>query len=233
MKTAFLSVAIVALALISLTGCGGTKTSKSGKLTFKTPESVSVKQGDANTVDVTVDRKDLEDEATVTVSGLPKGVNADKDLKIAKGGKNFKIVLKADADAEIVKDKEATITAKAGTEEFKHALKVTVTEGKAKTGDGDFAKKKAELDTWYNQNKKTIDADIANLKERGKNVKDDAKKGYDDAVKNLEAKRDALAKTYGEAKDKTEAAWGEFKTGLEKSWDELSKASKEAADKYK
>ena len=130
---AALAVAVAAVGCQSGTGTGLSTSTKPGdtrakKLTVTVKEAHTVQQGAEDNVLVTINRDNFNDPVTVRVEGLPDGVTADpKDLVIAASDNTGTVKLQAAADAKVVTDHAATVTADAaGVQTVKVPLKVTV-----------------------------------------------------------------------------------------------------------
>lgn len=112
---------------------GGTGDAKK-ELTLKVPGNVTVAAGASAPVTIGVERKGFEDEVTLEVTALPEGVTvADpKTLVVAKGAKEAKISLKADAKA-----KPGAYTAKVAGKGVGGTTDLKITVAKAGTTDDD------------------------------------------------------------------------------------------------
>jgi len=127
-----IAVAVTGLAFL-VSGCTqGTGKSKGGdkQLTVKAKESHSVKRGDKESIDVTVNRDGFDDDVTIAIENLPEGVTLqDTNMKIAKGEKSATFTLKAANDAKAVTDHPVKITGKSGDIKTAEAtVKLTVKE---------------------------------------------------------------------------------------------------------
>jgi len=91
----------------------------------------TVKEGGTAEITIKIDRgMKNEDDVMISFSDLPKGVKVEPETgTIAKGKKDMKFTLKADADAP-AESKEAKVTAKVGEMEQHAKLKITVQKKK-------------------------------------------------------------------------------------------------------
>jgi hypothetical protein len=79
---------------------------------------------------------------------------------------------------------------------------------------------------------KELDAEIAKLREKGHDRKDEAKARWDQKMKELEAKRDAARAKLAEVRDASAEAWKDLQKGAHSAWDELDKAFRDAAREF-
>jgi len=70
-----------------------------------------------------------------------------------------------------------------------------------------------------------LDAEIAKLREKGRDLKDEAKA-------DLEVKRDAARAKLAEVGRSSAEAWKDVQKGAQSAWDELDKAFRDAAGKF-
>jgi TolA-binding protein len=79
---------------------------------------------------------------------------------------------------------------------------------------------------------KELDAEIARLREKGHDRKDEAKARWDQKMKELETKRDAARAKLAEVRDSSAEAWKDMRKGAQSAWDELDKAFRDASQEF-
>lgn len=89
----------------------------------------------------------------------------------------------------------------------------------------EFRKK---LETQLNE----LDAKIAKLREKGGDLKDDAKVKWDQKMSDLEKKREAAHAKLAEVGQSSADAWEDVRKGAQSAWDELDKAFRDAAEEF-
>ena len=77
-----------------------------------------------------------------------------------------------------------------------------------------------------------LEAEIAKLREQGRDFKDETKSSWDRMVADLETKRDAARVKLDEIGQSSEAAWKDIQKGAQSAWDDLDKAFHEASSKF-
>lgn len=77
-----------------------------------------------------------------------------------------------------------------------------------------------------------LDAEIAKLREKGGNLKDQAAATFKMKMAELETKRDAARAKLAEVGQSSAEAWKDVRNGAESAWDELDKAFREAASEF-
>ncbi|HBO46286.1 MAG TPA: hypothetical protein DD670_20645 [Planctomycetaceae bacterium] len=77
-----------------------------------------------------------------------------------------------------------------------------------------------------------MDAKIATLREKGSELKDEAKVNWDRKMADLEAKRDAARAKLAEVGDSSGEAWKDVRDGAQSAWDELEKAFRDASQEF-
>ena len=77
-----------------------------------------------------------------------------------------------------------------------------------------------------------LDAEIANLREKGRDLKDEAKADWDQKLVDLETKREAARVKLDEVGNSTAEAWKDVQQGAKSAWDELDKAVRDAAGEF-
>ena len=85
-----------------------------------------------------------------------------------------------------------------------------------------------KLDAQLNE----LDAKIATLREKGADLKDDAKANWEQTMADLETKRDAARAKLGEVGSASAEAWKDVQKGAQSAWDELDKAFRDASQKF-
>jgi len=89
----------------------------------------------------------------------------------------------------------------------------------------EFQKK---LETRLNE----LDAEIAKLREKGGDRKDEAKAKWDQKMTDLETKRDAARAKLAEVRDSSAEAWKDVRKGAQSAWDELDEAFRDASKEF-
>lgn len=89
----------------------------------------------------------------------------------------------------------------------------------------EFQKK---LETRLNE----LDAEIAKLREKGHDLKDDAKANWNRKLAELETKREAAHAKLAEVGNSSAEAWKDVQLGAQSAWDELDKAFREASREF-
>jgi hypothetical protein len=79
---------------------------------------------------------------------------------------------------------------------------------------------------------KELDAEIAKLREKGRDLKDDAKANWERKMADLETKRDAARAKLTEVGHSSAEAWKDVQKGAQSAWDELDNAFREAAREF-
>jgi predicted RNase H-like nuclease (RuvC/YqgF family) len=77
-----------------------------------------------------------------------------------------------------------------------------------------------------------MDAEIAKLREKGRDLKDQAKADWDRKMAELETKRDAARAKLTEVGQSSEEAWKDVQKGAQAAWDDLDKAFHDAAREF-
>ena len=128
-STLFVAMSLAALAVA---GCEK-KTVVEGeggkKRTLDKPSNVTLKQGETEKIKIEVKRTNLPGDVAIRFERLPKGVDVvENDARIVGDGKDATFTLRAAADAELVENSAATVTAQgpqgmAATETFNVTVK--------------------------------------------------------------------------------------------------------------
>ena len=79
---------------------------------------------------------------------------------------------------------------------------------------------------------KELDAEIAKLREKGRDLKDEAKANWDQKMADLETKRDAARAKLAEVGQSSAEAWKDVQKGAQSAWDELDKAFRDASNEF-
>ena len=77
-----------------------------------------------------------------------------------------------------------------------------------------------------------LDAKIAKLREKGRDLKDEAKVNWDRKMTELETKRDAARAKLNEVGRSSAEAWKDVQKGAQSAWDELDKSFREASREF-
>jgi len=73
-----------------------------------------------------------------------------------------------------------------------------------------------------------MDGEIAALREKGRDLKDEAKADWDEKLADLEAKRDAARAKLAEVGQSSAEAWQDVQQGAQAAWDDLDQAFQDA-----
>ena len=79
---------------------------------------------------------------------------------------------------------------------------------------------------------KTMDAEIAKLREKSRDLKDDAKANWDRKLADLEAKRDVARAKLAEVGQSSAEAWKDVQQGAQSAWAELDQAIQDASREF-
>jgi DNA repair photolyase len=79
---------------------------------------------------------------------------------------------------------------------------------------------------------KELDAEIAKLREKRHDRKDEAKAKWDQSMTELDKKRDAACAKLAEVRDSSAEAWKDVRMGAQSAWDELDKAFRDASREF-
>jgi TolA-binding protein len=77
-----------------------------------------------------------------------------------------------------------------------------------------------------------LDAEIAKLREKGRDLKDQAKVDWDRKRADLETKRETARAKLAEVGHSSAEAWKDVKQGAQSAWDDLEKAFQDASDEF-
>jgi TolA-binding protein len=79
---------------------------------------------------------------------------------------------------------------------------------------------------------KNMDVEIAKLREKGRDLKDEAKVKWDQKLADLETKKDAARAKLAEVAQSSGAAWKDVQQGAQSAWDDLDKAFRDASQEF-
>ena len=77
-----------------------------------------------------------------------------------------------------------------------------------------------------------LDAKIAKLREKGGDLKDEAKVKWDRRMAELETKREAARAKLAEGGSSSAEAWKDVRTGAQSAWEDLDKAFRDASREF-
>jgi TolA-binding protein len=77
-----------------------------------------------------------------------------------------------------------------------------------------------------------LDAKIAKLREKGRDLKDEAKVKWDRKMTDLEKKREAARAKLAEVGHSSAEAWKDVRKGAQSAWDELDKSFRDASREF-
>ena len=77
-----------------------------------------------------------------------------------------------------------------------------------------------------------VDADIAKLREKGRDLKDEAKTNWDQKMAELETKRDAARVKLTEVNHASAEAWKDIRQGAQLAWNDLDDAFRDASREF-
>jgi LPS O-antigen subunit length determinant protein (WzzB/FepE family) len=79
---------------------------------------------------------------------------------------------------------------------------------------------------------KQLDVEIVRLREKGRDLNDEAKANWERKMAELEAKREAARARLSEVGQSSAEAWKDVQKGAQSAWDELEKAFREASNEF-
>jgi phytoene dehydrogenase-like protein len=79
---------------------------------------------------------------------------------------------------------------------------------------------------------KELDAETAKLRERGRDLKDQAKADWERKMAELETKRESTRAKLAELSKSSGEAWRDVQRGAQSAWDELEKSFRDAASEF-
>lgn len=77
-----------------------------------------------------------------------------------------------------------------------------------------------------------LDAEFVKLREKGHELKDEAKEKWDQKLAALETRRDAAQTKLAEVKDSSAEAWKDLQKGAQAAWEDMDKAFHEASHEF-
>jgi chromosome segregation ATPase len=86
-------------------------------------------------------------------------------------------------------------------------------------------KMKARLDEW--------NADLAKLEAQARSAEADMKMQYDRQIEELRRQRDQAEKQLRELRTAGDESWERLRKGMEAAWDDMSRAFRDAADRFR
>lgn len=89
-----------------------------------------------------------------------------------------------------------------------------------------------EFEKKFDARLKELDAEIAELREKGRDLKDEAKANWDRKMADLETKRDAARDKLAEVSRSSKEAWKDVQKGAQAAWDDLDKAFHDASREF-
>ena len=105
--------------------------------------------------------------------------------------------------------------------------------GQAVKTAGEFSRQtKEEFQKRLDARLKELDAEIAKLRVKGRDLKDKAKPNWDQKMADLERKRDAARAKLAEVGHSSAEAWKDVQKGAQSAWDELDKAFRDASREF-
>jgi TolA-binding protein len=78
----------------------------------------------------------------------------------------------------------------------------------------------------------SLDAEIAKLREKGRDLKDEAKVNFDRKMADLEAKRNTVRAKLAEVSRSSADAWKDVQKGAQSAWEDLEKAFRDASHEF-
>jgi hypothetical protein len=105
--------------------------------------------------------------------------------------------------------------------------------GQAAETAAEYSKQtKEEFQTKLDTQLKELDAEIVKLREKGRDLKDEAKVNWDQKMAALGTKRDAARAKLTEVSQASAEAWKDVQKGAQSAWDELDKAFRDASREF-
>ena len=86
-------------------------------------------------------------------------------------------------------------------------------------------KMKAKIDEW--------NADLAKLEARSREAEADMRLKYDDQMRELREQRERAEERLKELQRASEESWKRMREGMESAWDDMTRAFREAADRFR
>ena len=105
--------------------------------------------------------------------------------------------------------------------------------GKAVKTAGEYSEQtKEEFQKKLEAQLNELDAKIAKLREKGRDLKDEAKVKWDRKMTELETKREAASAKLAEVGHSSAEAWKDVQKGAQSAWDDLDKAFRDASREF-
>ena len=105
--------------------------------------------------------------------------------------------------------------------------------GKAAETTVNFAHQtKEEFEEKLHARLKELDVNIAKLREKGHDLKGEAKEKWARSMAELEEKRDVAQAKLGEVRDSSAEAWEDLRKGAQAAWKEMENAFHEASQEF-
>ncbi len=105
--------------------------------------------------------------------------------------------------------------------------------GQAAKTAADYSRQtKQEFEQKLQTRLKELDVEIAKLREKGAELKGEAKVKWDAKLAELEKKRDAANAKLAEVRQSSGEAWKDIEKGAQSAWDDLDKAFQDAARQF-
>jgi hypothetical protein len=102
----------------------------------------------------------------------------------------------------------------------------------AKTAAEYSEQAKEELQKKLDARLKEMDAEIARLREKGRELTGEAKTKWEKKMADLETKRDAARAKLAEVGQSSKEAWKDVQKGAQSAWDEMDKALQDASNEF-
>ena len=102
----------------------------------------------------------------------------------------------------------------------------------ASTATESSLQSKEEFQTKFDTQLNKMDVEIAKLREKGQDLKDEAKASWSPKMAELETKRDAARVKLTEVGHASAEAWKDAQQGAQLAWNELDKAFREASREF-
>jgi chromosome segregation ATPase len=105
--------------------------------------------------------------------------------------------------------------------------------GQATETAGDYSRQdKEEFQKKLGTRLKELDAEIAKLREKGRDLKGTTKAKWDQKMTELETRREAARAKLDEVSHSSAEAWKDVRKGAQSAWDELDKAFRDASREF-
>jgi len=101
-----------------------------------------------------------------------------------------------------------------------------------KTTAAYVAQTKEEYQTQLEARLAAVDAEMAALREKSRDLKDEAKADWERTLPQLQAKRDSVHDKLAEVRQSSGEAWKDIKKGAQSAWDEMDAAFRDASKRF-